>query len=653
MSNQTAPQPDTQNDGPVSYGTVWTPSEEKIKKTNAYAVMQKHGFTSWDELYNFSIKHGRKFWVEVVERLSIPFKNGYKPTEENIVDLSNVETPQWMVGAELNIVDSCFTAPADKIALIFKREGDPEIQRYSYGALDKLSNQVANALTKRGFRAGDRIAIDMPMHVEAVAAYLGILKLGGEVVCLADSFKELDIEIRMDVARPVKAIFTQDFTGIVKKYALYEMVVGGKNIPPAIIITDVAGPAPLLRKDDCYWFDFIKTGSTEFTSAKRTPKDNICILFSSSTSNPKEKDGDKPKPPKAIPWKAHTAIKSAMDAHFHHDMQPGKVLCWPTNLGWMMGSFAIFAALTNKATLAVFDGSPLTTDFAKFIENVRVNVLGLVPGLSESWQKTGCLKAANWNCIDAFSSTGSPSNAQNYHFLMSQVDGFVPVIEYMGGTEIGGGYLSSSMLHPASPSCFTTPTLGTQIYTPEESTEDAMKGEVFIVMRNGKGECPPMGLSTELMNYDHHEKYFHRGLRSPDGYPLREHGDIIVYRDDGFMMSGGRSDDGINLNGIKTSSLDLENYIKSAQIPAIKEVAAVAVRPPKGGEDWLVIYVTTSDANVTANNLKKPVREAIKHHNPQLAKVYDVVIIDKMPLTATGKLRRRWLQDLYLEQHLT
>ncbi|MGE3713378.1 MAG: AMP-binding protein [Alphaproteobacteria bacterium] len=649
MTNPNALQPESTG-STEQYGALWRPTEERIKKTNAYALMQEKGLTRWDELYEYSILQGRQFWVDVVKRLGVPFKNGYAPTPDNIVDLSNVEYPLWMPGAQLNIVDLCFIAPQESTALIYRREGADHSEHFTYEDLDRLSNRVASSLAAMGYKSGDRIAIDMPMNVEAVAAYLGILKLGGVVVCLADSFKEPDIEIRMDVANPVKAIFTQDFTGIIKRYPLYACVVNAKNMPAAIVVTDSEEPRASIRGQDIYWPDFMKMGSDYFTSATKQADDAICILFSSSTSNPKEKDGEKPKPPKAIPWKAHTAIKSAMDAHFHHDMQPGKVLCWPTNLGWMMGSFAIFAALGNKGTLAIFDASPLTTEFAKFVESSKVDVLGLVPGISESWQKTGYLKGANWNCVDCFSSTGSPSNAQNYHFLMSQVEGFAPVIEYMGGTEIGGGYLSSSVLHPASPSCFTTATLGTDIFVAPEANEDMGKGEVFIVMRNGPGECPPMGLSTELMNFNHHDKYFSRGLRSSEGYLLREHGDVIVTREDGFIMSNGRADDGINLNGIKTSSLDIENYIKSAQIEGLKEVAAIAVRPPKGGEDWLVIFAT-AQPEITSMSLRKHMRDAIKRYNPQLAKIHDVVLIEKMPLTATGKLRRRWLQDTYFEQH--
>ncbi len=43
-----------------------------------------------------------------------------------------------------------------------------------------------------------------------------------------------------------------------------------------------------------------------------------------------------------------------MNAWAHQDVRQRDVVCWPTNLGWMMGSWLIFAALYNNAAIAVY-----------------------------------------------------------------------------------------------------------------------------------------------------------------------------------------------------------------------------------------------------------------------------------------------------------
>jgi len=72
--------------------------------------------------------------------------------------------------------------------------------------------------------------------------------------------------------------------------------------------------------------------------------------------------------PKAIPWTNITPLKAAADAWFHMDIRKGDVVCWPTNLGWMMGPWLVYASLLNGASMALYVGSPLGSGFAKFVQ---------------------------------------------------------------------------------------------------------------------------------------------------------------------------------------------------------------------------------------------------------------------------------------------
>lgn len=67
-------------------------------------------------------------------------------------------------------------------------------------------SQVANALECLGLQQGDAIAIDMPMNVYAVTAYLAIILAGFVVVSIADSFVPNEIRVRIQISK-AKAIF--------------------------------------------------------------------------------------------------------------------------------------------------------------------------------------------------------------------------------------------------------------------------------------------------------------------------------------------------------------------------------------------------------------------------------------------------------------
>lgn len=62
-----------------------------------------------------------------------------------------------------------------------------------------------------------------------------------------------------------------------------------------------------------------------------------------------------------------------------------------------------------------------------------------------------------------FGSTGEASNVDEYLWLMGRAC-YKPVIEYCGGTEIGGGFVSGSLLQAQSLAAFSTPAMGCSLY---------------------------------------------------------------------------------------------------------------------------------------------------------------------------------------------
>ena len=221
-------------------------------------------------------------------------------------------------------------------------------------------------------------------------------------------------------------------------------------------------------------------------------------------------------------------------------------------------------------------------------------------------------------------------------YLMDLAGG-KPVIEYCGGTEIGGGYIAATMVQPAVPAAFTTPTLGLDVRILDDEGRPADAGEMFIVP-------PSIGLSFELLNRDHHEAYY-AGVPETD-VPLRRHGDHFERLGDGTYRAHGRVDDTMNLGGIKVGSAELERAM--AEVEGVAEVAAVAVEPPGGGPSRLVVYAVPAPGfvpDVAAWELA--MQAAIRSELNPLFKIHDVVVTDMLPRTASAKVMRRTLRDAY------
>ena len=603
---------------------AWSPDNRFIQTTNLWQLMDHLGYKDYQEFYRWSVTHYADFWQLMVKTLAIVFDKPYKA----IIDLSEgVELPYWFTGAKLNIANSCFHADKTAIAII-EQTNEGILKKTTYDELNKLSNRVANSI-RRYLKMGDSVALIMPMSKEAVAIYLGIIKAGCSVISIAESFSTSEITTRLQIAN-AKAVLTQDqIIHHDKHLPLYEKIIDA-NTPFTIVLPTEKTLCCSLRQQDMVWDNFLDKND-QFTVVSCDPADNINILFSSGTTDE----------PKAIPWTHTTPIKCGSDAYLYQNIKSGDVLCWPTSLGWMMGPWSIFAAFLNRATLALYSGLPTGREFGQFIEAAKVTILGVVPTLVKNWRHSKCMEGLNWNSIKIFSSTGECSQPDDMLYLSSLAN-YRPVIEYCGGTEIGGAYITSTLIQPILPSTFNTPALGLYFCILDEQGKLSHNGEVALIP-------PSIGLSTKLLNKNHHEVYYAHMPQLPSGKYLRRHGDQVEQCANGLYRLHGRVDDTMNLSGIKTSSAEIELVL--GKLASIREVAAIAVNPKQGGPSQLVIYVVPhTSATLDKHQLKMEMQHAIKKHLNPLFKIHDVVIVDHLLRTASNKVIRRTLRSHYQEE---
>lgn len=598
---------------------TWKPSQKVIENSNIHRTMTDLGIEKYEDFWRWSVDEKTLFWAKTLSNLKIPFFKKF----DSILDVSKgTEKASWLEGAKMNIVDACFQRDEQSIALIVQ-DNSGEIRKITHKSLLELVGQIANGLRETGIERGDFIAIDMPMTLESVAIYLAGIKAGNPVVTIADSFTPKEISIRLKITRP-KLIFTQDYLFRAgKKIPLYEKIL--EVNPPKTIVFQADHELPDLRKDDLYFSGFLSE-KTDFNTVPQNPNDPITILFSSGTTGE----------PKAIPWTQTTPIKCACDGFYHHDIHVEDVVCWPTNLGWMMGPWLIFATLINKATVALYYGAPMEEGFGKFVENAKVTMLGVVPSIVRHWKNSQCMEQFDWSSIKCFSSTGEVSNPEEMKYLMS-LGKHKPVIEYCGGTEIGGGYVTSTLVQENIPGTFSTQALGGEFVLLNEEQEQTEQGEVFILP-------PILGLSNSLLNKDHFEVYY-KDTPVYQNKLLRRHGDELQKLPNGYYKAQGRVDDAMNLGGIKVSSIQIEELVNMFNF--IKESAAIAVSPKGGGPGDLVIYFVPQKDFLIPENLLTQIQSLIKNEINPLFKVKEIISIDLLPRTASGKVMRRELRALY------
>ncbi len=630
---------------------AWQPDVDALHGSNLARLLESRGFASYSELHAWSVAAPDEYWQTTLTELGVHFET---PPLQMRAAPEDVEQPRWLDGARLNVGRACLEGEENRVSLIVQQRGvSLAVTRRE---LRERVNGVAWGLRRLGVLAGDPVAIAVPFGLEAVVAYLALLHLGAVVVCIAESYSTQEIRVRLEITAVRLVIVADVVERAGKRLPLYQKFLD-IDAPRAVVVRcapsapsaarDVDTEPLTLRPSDVEWSvltDITLPASIAVTSLVdgdwssvfqapfQTPVDAPnTVLFSSGTTGA----------PKAIPWTPLCAIKAAADARWHLDVRAGDRLMWPTSLGWMMGAWTIFATLLNDATLVIYDDASTLRGLGELVQKAQVTHLGVVPSLVRHWRQTRVMEGLDWSHVRLFSSTGECSNPMDMLYLM-WLARYRPIVEYCGGTEIAGGYITGTLLDPCVPSCFTSPALGQTFVCLDDAGNEIEEGEAFLTL-------PSIGLSTTLLNKDHHEEYYADVPR----VGVRRHGDLVERVSGIYYRVLGRADDTMNLGGVKVSSAEIERACEGLQ--GVQEVAAIAVSPPSGGPSHLVLWVVPSEvpasdgvaASVAVEAFLRETQRCIRERVNPLFKVQNIVIVDSLPRTASNKVMRRLLRSRY------
>jgi acetyl-CoA synthetase len=402
---------------------AWTPSPEVIERAQLTKFMRQVGVSTWDGLYEFSIRDVEKFTEEVLKFLDIKFD----PPYEKLLDTTNgIEFPKWLstksdpiapgadpdsslvthhtsLSAGLNITTMCLDRwqtdeMKDQPAVIWEGENAPiansgaesEDESWimtasgcTYGDLYDGVLSCSSGLRQIGIKKGDAVGIHMPMMVETVEILLAIGRIGAIAVPVFSGYGVEAIASRLDAVK-AKALFTcNKFPRRGKYFDSLNVAVEAVKLVDSIESVFVVGrTTDKWKVSDERFFTYdslIEKGAIEDeeidTLAPTSAEDPLIILYTSGTTGK----------PKGI---AHThasfPIKAAQDMAFGTDVGKGTRICWYTDIGWMMGPWLIYGALINGATICIYDGAPdyPTPDrMWEFCAKHKVEVLGISPTL--------------------------------------------------------------------------------------------------------------------------------------------------------------------------------------------------------------------------------------------------------------------------------
>jgi acetyl-CoA synthetase len=335
-------------------------------------------------------------------------------------------------------------------------------------------------------------------------------------------------------------------------------------------------------------------------------------------------------------------VKATQDMAHCFDVGEQDRLLWFTDIGWMMGPWAICGALSIGATLVLFDGvpdHPGPDRLWSVVERHRVTVLGIAPTVIRALMRSGDepVTAHDLSSLRVLGSTGEPWNTDPWLWYQQKIGGGrLPVINYSGGTEISGGILAGNMLTPLQPCAFAGPCPGMAADVVDEqgrSIRDRV-GELVIRapwpgMTQGFWRDPQRYLDT----------YWSRW---PDVWV---HGDWVEVDADGLWYIRGRSDDTIKVAGKRLGPAEVESALVAHS--AVAEAAAIGVPDPLKGEA-LVVFVVLKPGVTDSPELRAALSRRVAEDMGRALAPHAVEIVSELPKTRNAKILRRVVRSIYL-----
>ncbi len=618
---------------------AWRPNEAYRRKSRLLRFMQGLGDDTVEELVERAVKQPAWFWSAAEKDLGIEW---FEPYTQVLESSRGLPFTTWWVGGQMNYVHNTLdkhvtrTPVPDRAALIWEGE-EGSVRRLAHRELWELTNCAANALKELGVGPGDRVGIYLPMIPETVAAVLACGKIGAIFTPIFSGYGPEAVAGRLRDC-DAKLLVTAD--GFPRRGKVVPMKVHADQAAAAapsvrhlLVVRRTGNDIPWQAGRDVWWDELVDRQSARCETFRTAAEDPYMIIYTSGTTG---------RPKGAVHVHGGFPIKGAQDLAHCFDLQEGDTLFWLTDLGWMMGPWAISGALILGATLVLYDGAP---DYPKpdrlwdLVERHRITTLGVSPTLIRALMPKGNEQVTrhDLSSLRVLGSTGEPWNPDPWWWYFRVVGGEQrPIINYSGGTEVSGGILGCTTIQPIKPCSFSGPCPGMAVDVVDEQRRP-VRGEVGELVLTGPSPGTTRGFWRDPDRYV--ETYWSRW---PNTWV---HGDWAKIDADGFWYILGRSDDTLKVAGKRVGPAEVESAAVSH--PAVSEAAACGLPHEVKGETIALFCVLRPD-HQPSDSLRDEIRAAVAGVLGPSLKPETVRFVVELPKTRNGKVLRRLLRPAYL-----
>ncbi|HTD42847.1 MAG TPA: acetate--CoA ligase, partial [Bryobacteraceae bacterium] len=581
----------------MSTEVVYEPSAEFVRRAHV------KGIEEYRNLYRRAEQDPETFWAEIAEQDIHWFEKWSKVLEWN------PPFARWFAGAKTNVSYNCLDRHAathrkNKVAILW--EGEPGEQRFiTYQELLRLVSRFANVLKSKGYKAGDRAVLYMPMIPELPIAMLACARLGITHSVVFGGFSAEALKARIqDLGAAVVVTADGGFRRgkeVQLKPAVDEALTECPGVRHVIVYQRTGAETAMRAGRDHWWHELDKDASEDCPAVPLDSEHPLYVLYTSGTTG---------KPKGILHTTGGYLTHATATMKWVFDLRDEDTFWCSADIGWVTGhSYIVYGPLSAGATTVMYEGAPDYPQFDRWwriIEKYRVNIFYTSPTAIRALLRQGeqWPDAHDLSSLRLLGSVGEPINPaawEWYHRVIGK--GRCPIVDTWWQTETGAIMIAPMPgAVPLKPGSGTLPMPGIipdivdlHGYPVEPDREG------FLILRR-----PWPGMIRNIWGDPDRfkEQYW---SRVPGAYFT---GDAARCDSDGYYWLLGRVDDVMNVSGHRLSTMEVESAL--VRHPSVAEAAVVA-KPHEITGQAVCCFVTLKKGEHDHEKLGKELRQWVAH----------------------------------------
>ncbi|MFZ0737400.1 MAG: acetate--CoA ligase [Candidatus Acidiferrales bacterium] len=591
-------------------------------------------FKEYEELYAEAQRDPVKFWEEQSKLLT-----WFEPPK-NILEW-DLPHAKWFAGGKLNVSFNCLDRHLEKSgskpALLWEAEDGATLQ-LTYTELHERVCQFANVLESLGVKAGDCVAIYMPMIPELPVAMLACARIGAvhsvvfggfSAVALADRIADAGSKILITADggfRRGKVVPLKDTADAALKNC--------PTVEKSIVVRRTGEPVAWMEDRDLWWHEIVEKVPKDCPALAFDSEHPLYILYTSGTTG---------KPKGVLHTSAGYLLQCQWSMRLVFDLRDEDVYWCTADIGWVTGhSYIVYGPLASGASLVMYEGAP---DFPRkdrfwdIVERYKVTIFYSSATAVRAFMAWGqeWIEKHDISSLRLLGTVGEPINPAAWKWYFDAIGkGRCPIVDTWWQTETGSILISPLPgATPTKPGCATRPLPGIAARVVNLQGQAVKPGETgYLII-----ERPwPSMLRTIYGDDERYRREY--WSRIPGVYFA---GDAAQCDADGYIWVLGRVDDVIKVAGHRLSSMEIESALVSH--PAVAEAAVVA-RPDDIKGEAIVAFVILRAGQSPSKEVRAALSEHVALTIGTIARPAEVRFADLLPKTRSGKIMRRLLREV-------